>query len=60
MRKSKQVRIDPNFEDYLRSIAKNRYIKGLDKRELKLPRLTKAITNVPNLKKILEEARIDD
>lgn len=58
--KSKLSRINPDFEKWAREIAKKRYTSGMDKKELKLPRLTKAITNVPKLKEILEGARIDD
>lgn len=57
---TKLIRADKNFENYLKQIAKSRYVNGRDKRELKIPRLTKAITNVPNLRKFLEEARIDE
>ena len=58
--KSKLARISPDLEKYLRDIAKKRYTSGMDKTELKLPRMTKAITNVPKLREILEGARIDE
>ena len=60
MTRSKLSRINPDFEKWAREIAKKRYVAGLDKQELKLPRITKAITNVPKLREILEGARIDD
>jgi len=60
MTRSKLSRISPDFEKWAREIAKNRYVQGRDKQELKLPRITKAITNVPKLKEILEGARIND
>ena len=57
--KSKITRVSPDFEEWAKKIAKIRYVNGLDKKELRLPRITKAITNVPNLRKVLEESRID-
>jgi len=56
---TKLSRINKDFEKWIRDIAKQRYINGLDKQELRLPRLTKAITNVPKLKEILEGAKIE-
>jgi len=59
MKNTKTSRIDVSFEKYFNDIMKNRFIKGMDKRPLTLPRFTKAITRVPKLKEILEKAKID-
>lgn len=59
MRTSKIARVSPDFDEWVKGIAKDRYVKGIDKQEIKLPRMTKAITRVPNLKEILSRAKID-
>lgn len=54
------MRVDPALREFLKEICGNRYKNGRDMELRKPPRLSLAITRVPNLKKILEEARIDD
>lgn len=54
------TRVDPAFKKFLDEIRVNRVRLGKDKFTKSPARLSLAITRVPNLKKILEEARIDD
>lgn len=54
------VRVDPALKEFLQEISGNRFKSGKDKWPKSPARLSLAITRVPNLKKILEEAKIDD
>ena len=58
-KKSIIARVDIDYDRWAKGICKSRYIRGLDERELSKVRLSKAITRVPKLKKILEEAKIE-
>ena len=54
------VRVDSEFKQMLNEIRMDRFRCGKDKEPKTTARLTLALTRVPNLKKILSEARIDD
>jgi hypothetical protein len=56
---SKPIRASKDFEEWTRKIIQERFARRKDKRPLTVPRLTKAITKVPRLKEVLENARID-
>lgn len=51
----KIAKIDINFAKEMKDIAKERYLKGLDKKERGLARMTKAITRLPNWNKEIKE-----
>jgi hypothetical protein len=58
---SKPQRIDPEFENDMRNIMKERYNKGLAKfnmRELGLPESTRLLRKTDGYKMSLEELRI--
>lgn len=54
------TRIDPALKKFLSDISLERFRNSKDKVLLKPARIGLAITRVPNLKKILMEAKIDD
>lgn len=54
------TRVDPTFKKFIDEIRLDRVKMGKDKWPKSPARLTLAITRVPDLKKILREARIDD
>lgn len=54
------TRVDPALKAFLDEVRTNRFRNGKDKTIKSPARISLAITRVPNLKKILEEARIDD
>jgi len=54
------VRLDPELKRFLDDIRLKRVQNGKDKWPKSPARLSLAITRVPNLRKIFEEAKIDD
>ena len=50
-------KIDAEFEKQLREVAKMRYIKGLDKKELKLPEMTRLYRRQPEHNLILDKMK---
>jgi len=54
------TRVDPAFRKFLDEIRVERFRCGKDKMPKSPARISLAITRVPNLRKILAEARIDD
>lgn len=57
---TKPVRVDPAFKKFLDEIRLERVQNKKDTWPKSPARLTLAITRVPDLRKILREARIDD
>ncbi len=54
------TRVDPALKKFIDEIRVDRFRNGTDRMPKSPARITLAMTRVPNLKKILTEARIDD
>jgi hypothetical protein len=54
------ARVDPEFKRWLDELRTERFRAGKDRQPKSGARISLALTRVPNLKKILMEARIDD
>ena len=50
-------KIDSNFAKELREIAKLRYVKNLEKKEPRLPEMTRLVYRQPEFKQILEKLK---
>jgi len=52
------MRVDPEFKKLLRDISIERIKIGKDREQLKTPRLTKALTRIPDLKQFMVNSEI--
>lgn len=52
------IRVDDDFKKFLEEVSRTRMELRLDRNQLKTPRLSKALTRVPNLKEFLIKAQI--
>ena len=54
------MRVDPEFKKFLEDISIERIKIGKDRKLTKLPRISKAIVRVPNLKEVLVSSSFKD
>jgi len=52
------IRVDPEFKKLLKDISIERIKVGKDQEQLKTPRLTKALTKIPDLKQYMVNSDI--